>query len=61
MSLQKQNLNPCRTLAKATDRQPSNLSRTLKTLANYGFVELKKKDKKIIPVAKATEFEIHAA
>lgn len=48
-------------LAKATDRQPSNLSRTLKTLENYGFVELKKKDKKIIPVAKATEFEIHAA
>jgi len=48
-------------LAKATDRQPSNLSRTLKTLENYGFVELKKKDKKIIPIAKATEFEIHAA
>lgn len=48
-------------LANATDRQPSNLSRTLKTLENYGFVELKKKDKKIIPVAKVTEFEIHAA
>jgi len=48
-------------LAKATDRQSSNLSRTLKTLANYGFVELKKKDRKIIPIAKVTEFEIHAA
>ncbi len=48
-------------LARATDRQPSNLSRTLKTLENYGFVELKKKDKKIIPVAKANELEIHAA
>ena len=48
-------------LAKVTDRQPSNLSRTLKTLENYGFVELKKKDKRIIPIAKATEFEIHAA
>lgn len=48
-------------LAKSADRQPSNLSRTLKTLENYGFVELKKKDKKIIPVAKATVFEIHAA
>lgn len=48
-------------LAEATDRQASNLSRTLKTLANYGFVELKKNNKKIIPVAKATKFEIHAA
>lgn len=48
-------------LAKLTDRQPSNLSRTLKTLENYGFVELQKKDKKIIPIAKAIEFEIHAA
>ena len=49
------------TLAEATDRKPSNLSRTLKTLESYGFVELKKKDKKIIPIAKAVEFEIHAA
>ncbi len=48
-------------LADATGRQPSNLSRTLKTLESYGFVELKKKDKKIIPVAKATQFEIRAA
>lgn len=47
-------------LAKATNRQPSNLSRTLKTLESYGFVELKKKDKRVVPVAKATEFEIHA-
>ena len=48
-------------LADATGRQPSNLSRTLKTLESYGFVELKKKDKKIIPIAKATQFEIRAA
>ena len=48
-------------LAKATGRQPSNLSRTLKTLEGYGFVELKKENKKIRPVAKATQFEIQAA
>lgn len=47
-------------LAEATNRQPSNLSRTLKTLESYGFVELKKKDKRVVPVAKAMEFEIHA-
>ena len=48
-------------LAEATERKSSNLSRTLKTLESYGFVELRKKNKKVIPVAKATEFEIHAA
>jgi len=48
-------------LAKATGRQSSNLSRTLKTLERYGFVELKKKNKTLKPVAKATEFEIRAA
>ena len=48
-------------LAKLTGRQPSNLSRTLKTLESYGFVELKKDNKKIRPVAKATLFEIQAA
>ena len=48
-------------LAKETDRQPGNLSRTLKRLESYGFVELKKNNKRIIPIAKATQFEIHAA
>lgn len=48
-------------LATATGRQPSNLSRTLKTLESYGFVELIKEDRKIRPVAKATQFEIQAA
>jgi predicted transcriptional regulator len=48
-------------LAKATGRQPSNLSRTLKTLEGYGFVKLKKENKKIRPVAKATQFEIQVA
>lgn len=48
-------------LAEATGRQPSNLSRTLKTLESYGFVELKKKNRTVKPIAKATEFEIRAA
>jgi len=48
-------------LAEKTGRKPSNLSRTLKTLAGYGFVELKRSKKVVRPVAKATEFEIRAA
>lgn len=48
-------------LADAAGRQASNLSRTLKMMESYGFVELKKKNKTVKPVAKATEFEIHAA
>lgn len=48
-------------LADAAGRQASNLSRTLKTMEHYGFVELKKENKSIRPIVKATEFEIHAA
>ena len=48
-------------LAKLTGRQASNLSRTLKTLESYGFVELKQDNKKIKPVARAMQFEIQAA
>jgi predicted transcriptional regulator len=48
-------------LADAAGRQPGNLSRTLKTMEHYGFVELKKQNKSVKPIVKATEFEIHAA
>jgi predicted transcriptional regulator len=48
-------------LANAAGREPSNLSRTLKTMERYGFVELKRMNKSLKPVVKATEFEIHAA
>jgi len=48
-------------LADATGRQPGNLSRTLKTMEHYGFVELRKKNRTVKPIVKATEFEIHAA
>ena len=48
-------------LSELSGRQSSNLSRTLKTLSSYGFVELKKGNKRVKPVAKATKFEIQAA
>ena len=47
-----------RSLAIMTGRQPSNLSRTLKTMSNYGFVEMKRENKFLRPIAKATEFRI---
>ncbi|MBX2808229.1 MAG: hypothetical protein KTR20_06300 [Cellvibrionaceae bacterium] len=48
-------------LAEATGRKPSNLSRTLKTMSNYGIVDLKREKNHVRPVAKATKFQIVAA
>ncbi|MBU0537075.1 MAG: transcriptional regulator [Gammaproteobacteria bacterium] len=45
-------------LARATGRKPNNLSRTLKTMANFGIVELKKTDHKVVPRARATQFTV---
>lgn len=45
-------------LEKKTGRKVSNLSRSLKTLANYGFVELVKQNKKVKPIAKTTKFNV---
>jgi predicted transcriptional regulator len=47
-------------LADITGRKPSNLSRTLKTMSNYGFVEMKRENKRVRPIAKGTEFRIVA-
>ena len=47
-------------LAQATGRQPSNLSRTLKTMERYGLVSLRREKHQVRPVAKATEFKIWA-
>lgn len=47
-------------LAGMTGRKPGNLSRTLKTMANYGFVEMKRENRHVRPIAKATEFRIVA-
>lgn len=48
-------------LAEATGRKQSNLSRTLKTMSNYGIVDLKREKNHVRPIAKATEFRIVAA
>ena len=48
-------------LAKTTGRQPSNLSRTLKTMSRYGLVDLQRDKKQVKPVVKATGFRIMAA
>jgi predicted transcriptional regulator len=48
-------------LAETTGRKPSNLSRTLKTMSNYGIVDLRRERNFVRPVARATEFRIVAA
>ena len=47
-------------LADLTGRKTSNLSRTLKTMSNYGFVEMKREKNQVRPIAMATEFRIMA-
>lgn len=39
-------------------REKSNLSRTLKTLEKYGIVELPKKEGKLVPKVKVTDFRV---
>ena len=48
-------------LAEMTGRSPGNLSRTLKTMSNYGIVDLRRERNVVRPVVKATEFRIVAA
>ena len=48
-------------LAHTTGRKPGNLSRTLKTMSNYGIVDLKRERNLVRPIAKATEFRIVAS
>jgi predicted transcriptional regulator len=45
-------------LEKLSKRKKSNLSRTLKTLAKYGIVELVKNNGKLSPKVKATDFKV---
>jgi predicted transcriptional regulator len=47
-------------LAEITGRKPGNLSRTLKTMSGYGFVEMKRESRHVRPIARATEFRIMA-
>ena len=53
--------NSIKELSEATGRKPSNLSRTLKALENYGIVELVKESKQMKPVVYTVSFEILAA
>jgi predicted transcriptional regulator len=48
-------------LAILSGRQASNLSRTLKTMARYGIVELHKEKRAVRPVVKASAFNIQYA
>ena len=48
-------------LSDLSGRQPSNLSRTLKTMEKYGIVELKKNARSVQAITKATEFDIQYA
>ena len=48
------------TLAEMTGRKPGNLSRTLKTMSNSGFVEMKRESRNVRPIAKAADFWIVA-
>ena len=45
-------------LEELTGRSSSNLSRTLKTMARYGIVELEKNQKRIVPRVKASDFQV---
>jgi predicted transcriptional regulator len=45
-------------LEDLTGRSSSNLSRTLKTMAHYGIVELEKNKRQIVPRVKVSDFQI---
>jgi predicted transcriptional regulator len=45
-------------LADMTGRKVSNLSRTVKTMASYGLVELKRNKGEVRPTVRATEFTV---
>lgn len=49
------------TLAEMTGRKPGNLSRTLKTMSNYGIVEMRREKNHVRPIVKTTDFKIVAA
>lgn len=46
-------------LEALSHRKKSNLSRTLKTLENYGIVSLSKQSGKVVPTVQATDFQVN--
>ncbi len=47
-----------KSLAELTGRKSSNLSRTLKTMEQYGLVKIRRESKQLMPEALATAFDI---
>jgi len=45
-------------LADLSGREKSNLSRTLKTFAKYGIIDIKERKRTKVPIPKATCFKI---
>ena len=45
-------------LGKLSGRKKSNLSRTLKTLQHCGIVEISRKQGRLVPMVKATDFKV---
>jgi predicted transcriptional regulator len=45
-------------LADLTGRKQGNLSRTLKTMSNYGLVKMQKQDRALMPIACSDRIEI---
>ena len=45
-------------LADLTGRKQGNLSRTLKTMSNYGLVKMQKRDRELMPIACSDRIEI---
>ncbi|MDP2134254.1 MAG: transcriptional regulator [Sulfuritalea sp.] len=58
--IKKTNPQSITSLSETTGRKPGNLSRTLKTMSNYGIFEMKRERNHVRTVAKATEFRIVA-
>lgn len=58
--IQESNPRSIASLADITGRKPGNLSRTLKTMSNYGLVEMKRENRHVRPIVKSTEFRIVA-
>lgn len=56
--IEEQEPSSLKELEELTGRKSSNLSRTLHTLENYGIVELRRPERAIRPIVKATDFEV---
>jgi predicted transcriptional regulator len=56
--IKEQNPKSLKELEATTGRKLSNLSRTLNTMAQYGIVELVRKNKTVKPVVKAGSFQV---